>query len=546
MFIATVLSAHLLVGSATALATEDKERLFSGVTAHHRKIKTASPLAQRYFDQGLNFMFGFNHNEAIRSFTQAAKIDPNCAMAWYGIALANGPHINLPIVDPAHAKAAWDAELKAKSLAPRATPVERALIEALAPRYANPQPEDRAPLDKAYANSMRKVWKAYPKDTDVGALFAEALMDLRPWDLWSLDGKPRDITPEAVQTLERVLKLDRMHPQAIHLYIHAMEASPHPEKALAPADRLRDLEPGLGHLVHMPSHIDIRVGHWKQAEVANEKAIAADAAYRKINPKQDFYRIYITHNYHMLTLAAMMRGEGARAIRTMDKGVAIIPAQWAKDNAMFVDGFLVMPLEVRKRFGKWQEILAAPEFPEWFPLARTLRHADRGVAFAALGKSELARAEQEAFEAGRKATPATATFGNNSAAKVLSVAASLLEGEILLAEHKTDGAIKALQEAVAAEDQLTYDEPPDWLQPTRHTLGAVLVDSGRYAEAIKVYKDDLKVHPNNGWAYFGLAQAYEGWRKPADAKRYRAMFKQTWRDADTKIGSSCLCLPGKG
>ena len=259
--------------------------LFDGLGKHTRPVTTSNPEAQRYFDQGLNFLFAFNHDEAIRSFAHAATLDPKCAMAHWGVALANGPHINFPLVPPERAKAAWAALAKAREHAKGGTEVEQALIEALAKRYADPQPEDRRPLDEAYAAAMRDVYKRFPKDADVGALFAESLMDLRPWDLWSADGKPRPETPEVVETLEAVLKHSPDHPLALHLYIHAVEASPEPGKAAAAADRLRKLAPGLGHLVHMPSHIDLRLGQWQKAVEANERAIAADTRIPEEGPR---------------------------------------------------------------------------------------------------------------------------------------------------------------------------------------------------------------------------------------------------------------------
>lgn len=264
--------ATLSLVAALGLAAQDKPvPYYPGLGPHHRKITTRSKAAQRYFDQGMSFLFGFNHDEAVKAFTAATKADPNCAIAYWAIANAYGPNINYPMVDPVHAAGAWAALGKAKELAAKGSPVEQALIQAQAKRFANPQPENRAPLDKAYADAMRQVWRAYPKDADIGALFAESLMDLRPWDLWTLDGKPQDITPEVVSTLQAVLQLDPNHPQGLHLTIHALEASPEPGKALDAANRLRMLEPALGHMVHMPSHIDIRVGHWKEAEAANAR-----------------------------------------------------------------------------------------------------------------------------------------------------------------------------------------------------------------------------------------------------------------------------------
>ncbi len=530
--------------ASIASSTDAPVPFFNGLGSFHRAITTKSLVAQRYFDQGMAFVFGFNHDEAIKAFRAAAKADPNCPMAYWAIANAYGPNINYPMVDPVHAAGAWDALTKAKAIASKGSAVEQALIAAQSKRFANPQPEDRSGLDKAYAEAMREVWKKYPKDPEVGALFAESLMDLRPWDLWTLDGKPVDITPEILRTIDSVLKLNPKHPQGLHLKIHALEASPNPVKALDAANKLRDLQPALGHMVHMPSHIDIRVGHWVDAETSNAKAITADTAYRKAVGKLDFYRGYITHNYHMLTFAAMMRGEGQRAINTMDEGVRIIPTDWAKTYAAFIDAFMVMPVSVRVRFGRWNEVLSAPDYPEHFPISRALRHGARAVAYAATGHVAEAWREQAAFEKMRKATPATASWGNNTAGLIFTIESHFISGEILLAEKNLDASIEELRSAVVAEDQVKYNEPPDWIQPTRHTLGAVLVQAHRYKEAVDVYKRDLIDHPENGWALKGLALAYAGLGDKHSLQDYQSRFDKAWKDADLKIGSSCLCVKG--
>jgi len=528
-----------------ALAPVKDVPLFEGLGKHARPITTSSPEVQRYFDQGVNFLFAFNHDEAIRSFECAAALDPNCAMAHWGIALANGPHINFPLVPPARAKAAWSALTKAKENARGGTEVEQALIEALGKRYADPQPEDRRPLDEAYAAAMRDVSKRFPKDSDVGALFAEALMDLRPWDLWSADGKPRPETPEVVETLEAVLKQAPDHPLALHLYIHAVEASPEPGKAAAPADRLRRLAPGLGHLVHMPSHIDLRLGQWQKAVEANERAIAADTDYRKKVPQQNFYRIYMAHNRHMLAFAAMMQGESKRALDSVRAMLEEIPEEWlAKEgNAAIVDGFFAMPIEVLVRFGRWEDVLKEPEPAERFPLARAMRHAARGVSHAALGKPAEARKEQESFRAAVARVPKESTFGNNKAADILAVADALLEGETLVAEGKIADGIAALREAIKKEDALKYAEPPDWIHPVRHALGATLLKAGKEAEAEAVYREDLQHWPTNGWSLYGLTRSLEAQGK--EAAESRKQFEETWKRADVKLSSSCFCQPGK-
>jgi tetratricopeptide (TPR) repeat protein len=473
--------------------------LFSGLGKHSRRVTTTSPDAQRYFDQGLAFVYGFNHDEAIRSFSQAAEIDPQCAMAHWGVALANGPHINNPVVDEAHAKAAWDALTRAREFVRQATPAERALIDALGARYAMPQPADRKPLDQAYADAMKQVRQAYPDDADVAALSAEALMDLRPWDLWKTDGTAQPGTNEIVSTLEQVLVKNPYHPLANHLYIHAVEASPLPEKADPAANRLRDLQPGLGHMVHMPSHIDVRRGRWEAAAIANEKAIAADTKYKEAVSAQSFYRLYMAHNRHMLAFSAMMQGQSEKALSAVQAMIAEMPPEWIKESAAIADGFMAMPLEVMMRFGKWDDILAAPEPPESLPISRAMRLYARGVANAALGKKADARAEQTAFLEAKGKVPPEAFFGNNSAADILGVAEQLLAGEILYREGKVDRGIALLKDGVKREDALRYDEPPDWIQPVRHALGAMLVKANRPVEAAAVYREDLKRLPENGW-----------------------------------------------
>jgi tetratricopeptide (TPR) repeat protein len=523
---------------------QTREPLFPGMGPHKRKVTTKSPLAQRYFDQGLNQLYGFNHDEAIRSFKQAAELDPSCAMAWWGIAVANGPHINNPMVPAERERAAVDAINRAQQLAAAhgATAAEKALIQAVAKRHAWPQPKDRGPLDRAYAAAMRKVWTAHPSDADAGALAAEAMMDLRPWDLWKPNGAPHPGTAEIVAILERALKVEPNHPLANHLYIHAVEASPTPGRADAAANRLRNLQPGIGHNLHMPSHIDVQRGRWKEAVESNERAMAADAAYRKIRPRQNFYRLYMLHNNHMLAFAAMMRGQGEKAIKSVDTMVAGIPEEWKRENAGIADGFLATPVEVRIRFGKWDEILDAPEPADIHPIAHALwRHA-RGVAFAAKGQTKEARAELEQLDAERARLPKTAFFGNNAGADILKVARHMLAGELLIREDRWAEGIAELRKGVRQQDRLRYDEPPGWILPLRHALGAALLQKGRYAEAEKVYREDQKRHPGNGWGLYGLARSLELQGKPSQAA-YR-QYRQAWKESDTQITSSCLCLRG--
>jgi tetratricopeptide (TPR) repeat protein len=536
--------AHREPASADASAGSTPVPLFEGLGAHSRAFSGATPEAQKMFDQGLAFLFGFNHDQAIRSFHRAADLAPDAAMPWWGVAVANGPHINFPAVPPERAAAAWKALAEARARVARGSPVERALVEALEARHADPQPGDRKPLDEAYAAAMRKVWQRFPQDDDVGALFAEALMDLRPWDLWTAQGEPQPGTEEVLRTLETVLGRAPRHPLAAHLYIHAVEASPHPDKADAAADALRDLQPGLGHMVHMPSHIDVRRGRWEQAIEANDKAMATDRAYRSREPRQDFYRVYMAHNHHMRAFAAMMLGRSAEASRVMTEMVRGIPPDWAVKNAGMVDGFMAMPVEVLVRFGKWDEVLAAPDYPEHFPIARALRRAARGVAYAAKERPAEARQEHAAFVAARDRVPADASFGNNGAGALLDLAQHFLEGEILFREGKVDEALAELRRAVELEDGLRYNEPPDWIVPVRHALGATLLQAGRHAEAEQVYRDDLVRLPHNGWSLFGLGRALRLQGKDAEAVAVERRFQEVWAKGDVPIKASCFCQKG--
>jgi tetratricopeptide (TPR) repeat protein len=517
--------------------------LYEGLGGVSRKVTTGSPEAQRYFDQGLVFMYAFNHDEAIRAFRRAAELDPGCAMCFWGVAVANGPHINNPVVPPERAQAAWDALARARPLAGQASPVEQALIVAQAARFAVPAPEDRKPLDLAYANAMRAVWAAHPKDADAGALFAEALADLRPWDLWQPDGKPQPGTEELIAALEAVLALDARHPLALHLFIHAVEASPAPGRADAAADALRERTPGLGHLVHMPSHIDVRRGRWQEAITANTKAIAADASYTAHAPEQGFYRLYMAHNHHMLTYGAMMSGQSGLALRTIREMVGDIPLEFFKANP-FADGFMAMPLEVLMRFGRWEEILAEPAFPDFVPISRALQHYARGVAFAAKDRVADAEAELALFLEARARVSKEAFFGNNPGSDVLDVAEAVLRGELLVRAGRHEEGIAMLREGVAREDRLRYDEPPDWIQPVRHPLGAALLQAGRFAEAEAVFRADLAKLPDNGWGLYGLSRALALQKKRAEAAATLKRFDTVWARADLTIKSPCLCLPG--
>ena len=533
--------------SVSALAAA--EPLFDGLGTYKHKVTTDSPRAQRYFNQGLAFYHGFNHGEAIRSFQEAARLDPKCAMAHWGIALACGPHINLTIVPPPAAELAWKELKLAQENAGNASAVERNLVEALSHRYANPQPEDRAPLDQAYADAMRKVWQAHPDDPEVGVLFAEAMMDLQPWNQWTPDGQPNTGTEEILATLDAVLKLNPNHPFANHLYIHALEASPHPERADAAAEHLRTLQPGLAHNVHMPSHIDIRRGRWQQAIATNLNAVKADRRYRQIvGIPKGLVPLYAAHNRHMLAYAAMMTGQRKLAVKQIRAMVAEFPPDFVKENAMSAEGFAAMPLEVLVRFGHWDEILATPDnYPDYMPFTRAFHHAARAVACAAKGDAANARQAQAIYLERAKLVPTDDfIWGNNSCQAILGVVTPMVEGEILVAEGRIDDGVAQLRAGVAVEDALKYDEPPGWLIPIRHSLGAVLMRNGRFAEAEQIYRDDLKRQPDNGWSLFGLTESLrEQGKNKEEREAMQLRFRKIWAKSDLKLTSSCLCQAAK-
>ena len=541
---------YIIVWSMLTLAGVNllaaKEPLSDGLGSYSRKITTDSAEAQRYFDQGLGFLHGFNHRAAIRAFQQAAELDPECAMAHWGVALACGPHINSMAVPPPAAELAWKELELAQKNAGNASPVERALIDALAKRYANPQPEDRSGLDRAYADAMREVWKKYPEDPDVGALFAESMMNLRPWDQWTPDGKPQPGTEEIIATLDAVLKLNPNHPLANHLYIHAVEASPNPERAMAAADRLRDLQPGLAHNVHMPSHIDIRTGQWLKAVDTNAKAVEADKRHRKVfGPPKGFLNVYIAHNRHMLAYAAMMTGQRDLAMKHIRALVAEIPADFLEENALIAEGNVSMPLEVMVRFGMWDEILAEPEkYTDKMWFTRAFHHAARAIAYAAKGDTANTRKAQSVFLERAKLVPKEDFVSNNSCEALLDIVIPMVEGEILVAEGKIDEGIEQLLAAIQKEDALKYDEPPGWMIPVRHSLGAVLMKQQRFAEAEQVYREDLARWPENGWSLLGLIESLRKQKKNADEiAQTQTRFKKVWAKADLTITTSCLCQP---
>ncbi len=507
----------------------------------HSFAITSRAAAQARFDEGLAWCNGFHHQEAIRCFDAALAADPDCAMALWGRAYAAGPHLNNMAMDEATARQAHADASRAAALAKTATPVEQALIAALQARYAVPAPADRAALDLAYAEAMRGVLAVHGGHADVMALTAEALMNLHPWDLYRQDGTPQPWTAEIVALLERLLEAHPRHPLGNHLYIHAVEASTAPERAVPAAERLRDLAPAVGHLVHMPAHVFQRVGRYEDAAEANRRGIAADLAIVARTGRTGFYEVYRAHNFHFLQFAAMSTGNQREAIAAADELVRELPMDVVQALPQFLEAFLGAPWHALVRFGRWQEILDRPAPPGWQKTATAMRHYARGLAFAALGRLPEARAEQAAFHAAAAEVPEDWLHGNNPTRTVLAVGASLLDGEIAFRAGEQDAAFAHLRVAVARDEALRYDEPWGWMMPPAHALGALLLESGRLAEAEQVYRADLRRHPENGWALHGLAECLARLGRQREAADAAGRFATAWRHADVAIKASCFC-----
>jgi tetratricopeptide (TPR) repeat protein len=536
-------------GATAATADAPKPRLYRNFGTYHRVVTTNSRECQKWFDQGMQLLYGFNHDEAIRSFTEAARIDPGCAMAWWGVSYAHGLHINNPVMTQEQSRGGFTAATRALAALDTETPAEQALVRAVVKRYQWPPPEDRMPLDEAYAEAMKQAWEAHPSDADIGALFAESLMNMQPWKLWTPDGQPLGRTPEIVAAIERVLEIDENHPGANHFYIHAVEASLHPEKALPSADRLGDLVPGSGHLVHMPAHIYIRTGQYDRSADTNERAIKVDKTYFKTAPPPRFYNLYYVHNVHFVAYSAMFEGRYEKAMeaaRQMDREVAeIAPLNaFLRAFAPQAEGLTPVTYHVMVRFGKWEDILKEPEPDDYRMISRAMRLYARSVAQAALGRTDEARQELDAFDELAKTIGDEWFVGQNTARSVLPIARKMMEGEILYREGKRDEAFALMREAVTMEENLAYDEPPGWMQPVRHALGALLLHDGgdgSAKEAEEVYRADLERHPNNGWSLLGLREALEAQGRDDEAKQVAAQLKKAWARADVEPESSCYC-----
>jgi len=531
-----VLAANRAPGSAQAL-------LYEGMGDHTRTISTNSPEAQAYFNQGLQLTFGFNHDEAIRSFRRAAELDPSAPMPWWGIAYCNGININDPAMNEQRSRDAWDAVQAAQTRSDRASAAERALINALATRYAWPAPEDRAELDRAYADAMQTVYEQFPGDADIAAFYAESLLNLQPWDYWTLAGEPKGRAEEIVAVLEGALRVNPVHPGANHFYIHAVEASSDPDRAVAAADRLTSLVPGSGHLVHMPSHIYVRVGRYTDAKRSNVQAVAIDRAYFAKAPPPGIYAMYFGHNLHFLAFAAMMSGNEQDALQAARDLEAEMPEEPLREYAGLIDGIMPTNLHVLIRFGRWEQILEEPDYPEWRLMSRAVWAYARSIACSALGKTAQARQEMAEFERRAAAVPADWLVMNNKAFDLLPIARAMVQGELLFREGRRDEAYAILREGVALEDNLVYDEPPGWMLPVRHALGALMMADGRYAECEAVYREDLARNRENMWALTGLRLALAAQGKTGDAERAGRRLEVALTDATIRPTSSCLCEP---
>jgi tetratricopeptide (TPR) repeat protein len=508
--------------------------IISGLGAVHHPVSTASVLAQQYFDQGLALLYAFNHDEAERSFRMAAEVDPKLAMAHWGVAVVLGSNYNLP-ADGEHLKKALAELRQAQALAAQASEPEGRYIEALARRYSDNPKADPKQLAVDYKEAMRELSRQYPDDLDAATLYAESAMNLRPWKLWDAEGRPAEGTEEIVAVLESVLRRNPNHTGANHYYIHAVEASPRPERALPSADRLRTLAPAAGHLVHMPSHIYLRTGDYELAAVQNERAIAADRAALEASGDRGIYAMmYFNHNIHFLAVARAYQGRFAAAHKAALELAGNVGPH-VKDMPM-LESFLPTPTLIQVAFRRWDDVLAAPAPNPKHTVTTALWHCARGSAHVARGKPAEAEKEREAFRNLVKDIPTDAMFGaHNTARNILAIAEGVLDARIAAARQDRRTAAELLREAVKAEDALNYIEPPDWYLPVRLSLGGMLLANGEYAEAEKAFRAELARRPRNGRALFGLWHSLKGQNNAHAARLVEQEFQAAWKDADTQL-----------
>jgi tetratricopeptide (TPR) repeat protein len=506
--------------------------------SYSHKITTASQDAQAWFDQGLRLVYAFNHHEAQKAFREAARLDPACALCYWGIAVTEGSNYNSP-TDAEREKRALAAVQEATRLAAGASPAEQALIQALGRRHSADPGAARAALDRAYADAMREVARAHPDDLEAATFFADAMMNLRPWSLWTIDGKPEPGTEEIVQTLERVLARNPDHPGAIHLYIHAVEAGPDAKRAEAPADRLARLMPGAGHIVHMPSHIYWRVGRYADAVAVNSAAVRADRRYfQTARPSGIYSGLYYPHNLDFIWQSAAMQGRSADTIRAAREFAGAAPAAMIKEMPD-METAPVAPFVAFARFGRWDEVLRYPAPPAEWPYTRGVWHYARGLAFNAKGQAAEARQELGALEALIQSVPPERTVAFFFRARnMLQLAANVLAGELAGRAGDAATAERLLRAAVAEQDTHWFTEPPPWYFPVRQALGAVLLQAGKAREAEQVYREDLARNPGNGWSLFGLMRSLQAQGNAAEAKRAEEAFAKAWARADVGLTAS--------
>ena len=504
--------------------------LMPGLGDLHHPVSTSNPQAQQFFDQGLRLIYAFNHDEAGHSFQRAAELDPKLAMAYWGIAEAVGPNYNDPASDDRF-KAAHDAIQKALDLSGNGSSIEKAYIEAMAKRFPADAKADRRKAAEDYRDAMRELVKQYPDDLDAATLFAESGMNLHPWGLWHPDGTPEAGTEEIVSTLESVIRRDPNHLGAIHYYIHAVEASRSPERALAAANRLATLAPAAGHIVHMPAHVYIRTGDYESAVKTNQKAATADEAYIKASGAQGIYpMMYYSHNLHFIAMCSAMNGNYAESKKAADMLAAhVAPA--VKDMPP-LEGFMTIPMAVEVRFHRWSDILAAKPPDPAMKVSTVFYHFARGMALAATGKVADAEAEHKLVSEAEQATPEDVVFAmpvNNKAKDILKIAKNVLGAKIALAKKDNEAAMTMLRQAVVIQDSLKYNEPPDWFFPVRESLGAVLLSSGNAVEAEKVFREDLEHNPRNPRSLFGLREALKAQKRDYDAGFIQKQFDASWK-----------------
>ncbi len=523
--------------------TDTEAPLFEGMDVYEFPVTTTNERAQKYINQGLLLAYAFNHAEAARSFYYATQLDPKCAMAWWGYAYVLGPNYNMGMSDENY-QTTYNATQTALELsADNSTPKEKALIEALSVRYVKEPVEDRSHLDKSYSNAMKAVFKSYPEDADVGTLYAESQMILHPWDLWDKKGNPMSWTPEILSTLDQVVEFNPKHPGAHHYYIHAIEASHEPEKGLRSAQLYDEgLVPAAGHLLHMPSHIYIRTGDYHKGSLANLRAVEADESYIAACSANGLYPMtYFPHNYHFLAATATLEGSSKWGIDAANKVAENADRQMMKEPGWgTLQHYYSIPYYVYVKFGKWNEILQMKNEDPSLAYPEAVRAYARGMAYLGLGDTDLAKKELAILQkhAADPQIKEITIWDLNDAIDLMEIAQYVLEAEILATENNFEKSIALLQKAVQIEDNLNYNEPPDWFFSVRHHLGAVQIEAGKYTDALETFKNDLQNFPKNGWALHGMKQVYSRLNDSGNEERIDKQLKTVWANADVELSNA--------